>query len=97
MVHNAAVHYGVNEERLTKTLECESLSLTHNGQSFHKVPSGPNGREDSWGYAQIHLPSNPTITREQALDPAFAIDFAASEFAAGHMRAWSCYRLLYGA
>lgn len=96
LIHEAAKSYGVDEQKLTKTLECESVNLTYNGQSYHKVANGPNGREDSWGYAQIHLPSNPNVTKEQALDPAFAVDFAARSFAEGHMRRWSCYRLLYG-
>lgn len=96
MVHLAAERYGINEIKFTKTLECESANLTHNGQSYVVAIDGPNGREDSWGIAQIHLPSHPEITRDQALDPAFALDFAARRFAQGHASDWTCYRILYG-
>ncbi len=32
-------------------------------------------REDSHGLAQIHLPSHPEVTRAEAYDPHYAIDF----------------------
>lgn len=94
MISSFAHEYGVNERILRATLACESENLTYNGQSKIKDPSGPNGREDSWGYAQIHLPSHPYVSREEALDPVFAIDFAAREFSKGNAWMWTCYRNL---
>jgi hypothetical protein len=56
---------------------------------------GDNGQ--SYGIAQIHLPSHPNITKEQALDKQFAIEFTAKQFAKGNAKLWTCYRKLYGA
>jgi len=77
-----------------KTLEYESAGW-QNGQS--KVPDagGPNGYEDSWGVCQYHLPSNPKITREMALDVEFCVQETIREFKAGHQKRWTAYRLLY--
>lgn len=93
-----AVVYGLNAEmeaRLYETLRRESMNFTAE-QSFVPKATGPNGREDSWGCAQIHLPDHPTVTREQALDPTFAVSFAAKHFASGDMWMWTEYRKLYG-
>lgn len=94
LIHASAIKYGANERIMRKTLECESENLTYNGQSKIKNKNGPNGREDSWGYAQIHLPAHKNITKKQALDPAFAINWTAKEFAAGRASQWTCYRNL---
>lgn len=75
----------VNRERLLGTLKCES--------NFKTDAVGDNGT--SYGIAQIHLPSHPEITKEQALDAEFSIDFAASEFAKGNAKKWTCWRKLY--
>lgn len=48
--------------------------------------------EKSFGLAQIHLPSHPKITYEQATDADFSIKFIASEISQGRGWQWSCYR-----
>lgn len=61
---------GTKAYQMKRTLGCES--------GFYNIQSNivKNGiREDSWGIAQIHLPSHPNVTKEQALDPEFAIKF----------------------
>ena len=50
-------------------------------------------REQSFGLVQIHLPAHRTITKEQALDPEFAIDFLAKNLAQGRGTMWSCYKM----
>ena len=82
-----------NKKAIIATIECESGF--QNIQS--RVPSkgGPNGREDSWGIVQIHLPSwRGIVTKQQALDQEFAIDFITKHFALGHQRYWTCWRNL---
>lgn len=93
IVASTAAKYGIDQTRFHDTLWCESRF--QEGQSRYTDSTGPNGREDSWGIPQIHLPDHPTITREQAQDPLFAIDWAGSEFAAGRAWQWSCYKILY--
>lgn len=78
----------------------KSYSL-NNTQSKHKYNEGQIQRNPSWGAVgdyersfgpvQIHEPAHPEITREQANDPDFAINYLASEIAAGRGNKWSCY------
>lgn len=85
--------YQVNYDHMYKTIMCESLAST-TIQSMHKDPKGPNGREDSWGIAQINLPWNPEVSREEALDVDFSLNFMAKKFALGYAKRWTCYRNL---
>jgi hypothetical protein len=79
-----AAHYGIAAQPLIDTLRCES--------GFDSNAVGDHGT--SFGVAQIHLPAHPDVTEAEALDPFFSIDFAASEFAAGHPDEWTCFRRL---
>ena len=90
-VRHYADLYDVDAGKMEKTMLCESTGST-TIQSMHRDPTGPNGREDSWGLVQIHLPSHPEVTREKAQDPDFALEFMAKEFAKGHTWKWTCYK-----
>lgn len=70
---------------MLNTLKCES--------SLNPNAIGDAGQ--SYGVAQIHLPSHPTVTKEQALDPNFAIEWTAQQFSKGKAEMWTCYRLIY--
>ena len=94
LIDRAADIYGVNADHLYRTLSCESQDF-QNIQSKWPKATGPNGREDSWGIAQIHLPDHPGISREDALDEHWSIGWAAQQFATGHATRWTCYRLLF--
>lgn len=92
LVRTVQATYGLGNS-FYKTLRCESAGW-QNIQSLVPNPSGPSGREDSWGVAQINLPSHTEVTKAQALDPAFAVDWAAQQFKAGNAWWWTCYREL---
>lgn len=77
--------YGVSYQKLYGTLSCES----------RLSPSAIGDQGRSYGIAQIFLPAHPSISKEEALDPDFAIRFAAKEFADGNASSWTCYKLLY--
>lgn len=69
-------------------------------QSAHRytATNAPRGykqgdREQSFGLVQIHVPVHP-VTREQAIQPIFAIDFLAKHIAQGQASMWSCYNNL---
>ena len=78
----------------------KSYSLS-NTQSKHRYNEGQIQRNPSWGAVgdyersfgpvQIHEPAHPNITREEAVDPDFAIGYLASEMSAGRGKKWSCY------
>ncbi len=102
LITDAAKRHHLNREHLYRTLECESAGFTDVAiQSFVPDTTGPNGRENSWGVAQFHLPSGLTtssgeiITKEIAIDPEKAIDAAAYQFSIGNASQWSCYNKLY--
>jgi hypothetical protein len=61
-----------------KTVYCESM--------WYSVKSYLP--EESYGLSQIHVPSHPHITPEQALDPYFALDFLVTHW---HHVAWYGY------
>ena len=77
--------YQVNEDEMLATAKCESelnpLAIGDKGQSI--------------GIAQIHLPAHPEITKEQALNPIFSIDFMAKEFKKGNKWKWTCWRNIF--
>lgn len=79
-----AAKYGVNETQLYNTLWCES------GFKGSRV-----GLAGELGVAQIYLPAHPDITKQEALDERFSIDWAARSFAGGYAHWWTCYRELY--
>lgn len=77
-----AAHYGIPAAPLEETLTCES-ELNPNAVGDHGT---------SFGVAQIHLPAHPDITKAQALDPLFAINYAAEQFSEGREHLWSCFK-----
>jgi len=84
--------YGL-DSRFVETLSGESMAFTWNDQSL--IPAnGPNGREDSWGVCQIHLPSHPNISKEEALNPYFCMRWTAEQFRQGNAHMWTVYRNL---
>lgn len=97
LISQYAAEYGVSSTTMYKTLECESAGF-QNIQSMIPHKGQPNGREDSWGLVQVYLPAKnkdfegKVITKEQALDPDFAIKWMAWQFSIGGARKWSCWR-----
>ena len=78
-----SLKYNVKESVMRKVISCES--------SYKIKAVGDNGK--SFGLVQIHQPSHPYITQEQAFDPHFALDFLAKNLAKGKGNMWTCYRL----
>lgn len=79
-----ATKYNVKPSLMRSVVQCES--------TFNPDAVGDGG--NSFGLVQINLPSHPTITKEQAHDPDFALDFLAKNLAAGKGKLWTCYRML---
>lgn len=86
-----AEKHGVSAAALRAVIYCENKSLNPLAQSGYISATGPNGREDSWGLVQIHLPSHPNITKAQAQDVDFSLNFIAQAFAEGKQSLWSCW------
>jgi hypothetical protein len=68
--------------------------LCPNGESgWNPEAVGDGGT--SIGLVQIHLPAHPDVTREQALDPDFALTFIVDKFLNGEEHLWTCWRAIY--
>ena len=83
--------YSVSEKVMIDIIQCESKFIV-DVQSFHINKDGE--QEDSWGLSQIHLPSHPNITKEQAIDPEFAIEFLAKNLSLENAWMWTCWRII---
>lgn len=85
LIEEKAKEYGTSATTLKRIVACESGYVT-DIQSYKILKYG---REKSFGLVQIHLPDHPNITKEQAIDPAFAINYLAKHYAQGTDK-WSC-------
>lgn len=72
----------INVSKVLAIARCES--------KINKDAIGDNGK--SFGVFQIHLPSHPTITKEQALNPWFNISWSIDRMKEGKWKMWSCYK-----
>lgn len=83
-----AKEYDVSFDIMNKIIENESKWIS----------SAVGDNDESYGLVQIHLPSHPEITKEQALDPEFALNFLAREIKAGREWQWTscnCYSVAF--
>lgn len=85
LIVETARKHQINEIRFLKTAQCES--------SLRASVVGDDG--NSIGLFQIHLPSHPTVTEEQAMNPEWAVEWAAEKFKK-NPKIWVCYNILYG-
>mgnify|MGYP001607569073 CR=1 FL=1 len=88
LARDTANEYKLNTQKFLHTLNCENL-FRAKGQSERRNKKGE--REMSFGAAQIHIPSHPTITREQAESPEFAVKWMAEKWSEGNAYLWSCW------
>ena len=64
-----------------------------NGEStWNPNAIGDGGK--SYGLTQINLSAHPDITKEQALDPEFSLNFIVDQFLKGNEWKWSCYKMV---
>ena len=83
-MRNESVNAGLDPDKVEAVIQCES--------QFDKDAVGDHG--NSYGLVQIYLPANPSISKEEALDPFFSINFLLTEWKLGRGHLWTCYRLL---
>lgn len=93
LINEKADEYNVSAEVMTKVIACES-GFVEDVQSRHITRAGT--REESYGLVQINLPSHPSVSYEQAIDPVFAVEFLARNLADGRGGMWTCYNMHYG-
>jgi len=82
-------------------IRCENRTLIYNQQSnllysrdHPEWGTHKGDREQSYGLAQIHLPSHPEISYEEAINPDYAVKYIASQLSKGKGKQWSCYNLI---
>lgn len=92
-----ALKYGVSKEALMRTLANENDTFQFDRQSGLRYKAGNKWgfaagiREKSYGVAQIHLPDNPSVSYEQAINPDFSVEFMAKKFSEGRASMWMGY------
>lgn len=90
-----AKEYKVSSTTMDKIIQCESgydpTIQSHYTYSYDRDGHKAGDREQSFGLVQIHLPAHPTVSKEQALDPDFALVFLATELQKGNGRIWACF------
>lgn len=92
LVDKYSTEYGVSRTQMWATMKCENTELDPTLQS--RIINNKGEREESYGIAQIHLPSHPEITKAQATDAEFSVKWMAKEFKAGRANQWTCARKL---
>ena len=75
--------YNVNIEIVDRVIQCESR---YNPNAHNSVG------ENSWGLVQINLNAHPDITKEQAIDTNFAINYLVKNISEGNGKMWTCYQ-----
>ncbi len=92
-----AKKYHVSAKKMMQTLSNENDTFDFNRQSDciykkgNKWKMKAGSREQSYGIAMIHLPDHPDITKKEATDPVFAVEFMAKQFAMGNQHQWMGY------
>lgn len=87
---SVAEKYEVSAQLMRDIIKCESNGST-TIQSHH---TKHGVREQSFGLVQINLPSHPSVTYDDAINPAFALDFLGKHLAEGNAKMWSCYKMV---
>lgn len=82
VIDKASDEYSVPVDTLISVLACES--------SLKQKVVGDKGT--SFGIAQINLVFHPEISKEEALDAIFSINFLAREISKGRGSRWTCFR-----
>ena len=88
MIEDAGMLYGASEAQKDlswKIILCENSSLNPLLQSG--VLHGEK-REESYGLSQINLLAHPDISKEEATDALFSIDFLVKNVAQGNEKLW---------
>jgi soluble lytic murein transglycosylase-like protein len=77
-----ATKYDVSRETLKNIINCES--------DFNPKAIGDFGT--SYGLVQIHLVAHPDISKADAYDPIFSIDYLAKSIKNGKGNQWTCFK-----
>jgi hypothetical protein len=106
MINYFAEKYSVSSSKMIKIMDCENRAYDPLLQSGIRYTAGQIARNPSWGevgdyeksfgLVQIHLPAKnkwqgKIITKEQAQDPEFSIEFLAERLSKGKGKMWTCY------
>lgn len=82
-----ALKWGVSEADMYALIDCETGG-TFDPKIQSKALRPDGSQENSWGIAQIFLDAHPDITKEQAQDARFSLDFIGSHFSKKRFDPW---------
>ena len=78
-----AVKYKLDVAAFLATIQCES--------QFRPYAVSPTA---DFGISQIHLAAHPDITKTEAFNPTWALNWAAKQWSVGRANEWSCFRII---
>jgi len=84
--YQVAVENGHDPKLFMDVISCES--------GFNPGVDGDLDLGVSRGLVQIHVPSHPEVTAEQAYDPYWSIDWMVGAWNNDKQSWWSCWRML---
>ena len=82
LIKRIAEDYKVSPSLMLRIARCESGLR----------PSAIGDFNNSFGLWQIHLPSHPQITKEQALNALWSTKWSAEKIANGKAYMWTCFK-----
>lgn len=82
LAHEMSIQYAVPYPLIRSIVSCES--------SFNPDATNISKREQSYGLSQINRLAHPSISIQQAEDPAFALRYLAEGLKSDPSQ-WSCY------
>ena len=106
MINYFAEKYSVSSSKMIKIMDCENKAYDPLLQSGIRYTAGQIARNPSWGevkdfeksfgLVQLHIPAGnkwqgKTITKEQAQNPEFSIEFLAERLSKEKGKMWTCY------
>lgn len=87
-----AERYGIDPVPFVGTLAHESDYVSDAAGDF----DASTKEYTSFGCAQIHLVAHPDVTKTQAQDCIWSIEWTAKQFAKGNQKMWTAWRIYYG-
>ena len=94
LINKYAEKYNVSPKTMLAVMSCENPTFDPDLQS--RIIQRDGTREPSYGLVQIHLPSHPSVSYQQAIDPEYSVSFLAEKLSKGDGRLWTCYRTIFG-
>ncbi len=89
--HEQALIAGIDADMFVRVIDCENRDWEPGLRS--RAINKAGRRENSWGLLQINLDptAHPEVSKKEATDPFWAIQWGIQQWKAGRAWQWTCY------